>query len=59
LFAQLALIAATTPMAKIDVALLMLIYRKWLLAKSSKTYGEKMLPSVDFRVFVLPHTSAG
>jgi len=41
LFAQLALIAATTPMAKIDVALLMLIYPKWLLAKSSKHMARK------------------
>jgi hypothetical protein len=41
LFAQLALIAATTPMAKMDVALLMLVYPKWLLAKSSKHIARK------------------
>jgi hypothetical protein len=41
LFAQLALITAATPIAKIDVALLMLVYRKWLLAKSSKLLERK------------------
>jgi hypothetical protein len=36
----------------------MFVYRKWVLAKSSKRLA-KILRSVDLTVVILPHTSAG
>jgi hypothetical protein len=41
LVAQPAILIATAPIAMIEIALVMLVYRKWLLAKSSKQMARK------------------